>query len=82
MVILKLFTLPYLPMLNLHIYSKQLARGISENNLEIKHNKGKAREALASDSQSVFSKVINYIFFSIIIFYLLSSFPARKLNGN
>jgi len=45
--------------------------GITEYNLEIKHNKGKAKEALASDSQSIYSKLGNYFFRALIIVYII-----------
>ncbi|MEI6155203.1 MAG: hypothetical protein WCQ90_14075, partial [Deltaproteobacteria bacterium] len=45
--------------------------GITKNNLEIKHNKGKAKEALASDRQSIYSNIGDYIFSALIIFYII-----------
>lgn len=54
--------------------------GITKDNLEIKHNKGKAKEALASDSQSIDSKIGKYIFLAIFIFYLiLLVFQGRSM---
>jgi hypothetical protein len=55
--------------------------GITKDNLEIKHNKGKAREALASDSQSIYSKIGISVFFSaIFIFYIiLIVFQGRSM---
>lgn len=45
--------------------------GITKNNLEINHNKGKAKEALASDSQSIYNKIRNYFLSAVIIFYII-----------
>jgi len=59
---------------------KTSGEGITKNNLEIKHNKGKAIEALASDGQSLYSKIVNYIFSAGIIFYLIMLlFQARSI---
>lgn len=54
--------------------------GITKDNLEIKHNKGKAKEALAGDSRSIFSEIVNYIFLSLMIFYIiLIVFQGRSM---
>lgn len=57
--------------------------GITENNLEIKHNKGKAKEALASDSQSIYSKLSNYFFLAPLIgYFILLVFQGRSMAIN
>lgn len=55
--------------------------GITKNNLEIKHNKGKAREALASDSQSIYSEIgISIFLLAVFIFYIiLIVFQGRSM---
>lgn len=50
---------------------KTTGGGITENNIEITHNKGRAREALASDKKSIYSKIGVYIFLALIIFYFI-----------
>ena len=55
--------------------------GITKDNLEIKHNKGKAREALASDSQSIYSEIgISIFLLAVFIFYIiLIVFQGRSM---
>jgi hypothetical protein len=42
--------------------------GIDKQNLEIKHNKGKAAEALARDIQSLYTNIYNYFSLGMILF--------------
>lgn len=54
--------------------------GITKDNLEIKHSKGKAKEALASDSRSNYSKISYYIFSALFIsYFILLVFQARSM---
>ena len=50
---------------------KTSGMGISKYNLSIKHNKGKAQEALASDKESFISSLRGYFILAVIIFYLI-----------
>ncbi|MDP8227570.1 MAG: hypothetical protein P9L89_08030 [Candidatus Celaenobacter polaris] len=51
---------------------KTSGEGITKNNLEIRHNKGNATEALASDSQSTYSKIgIPTFFLAMTAFYFI-----------
>lgn len=54
--------------------------GITKNNLEIKHNKGKAREALASDSQSIYSKISFFLIPTVcIVYFIMILFQGRSM---
>ena len=59
---------------------KTTGGGITENSIEITHNKGRAKEALASDKKSIYSKIGGYIFLAVIIFYcILFIFQGRSM---
>ncbi|MGA2525288.1 MAG: hypothetical protein ABSF79_01525 [Smithellaceae bacterium] len=63
---------------------KTSGEGIKSNNIEIKHNKGNAKEALASDGQSIYGIIRYFIFYALIIFYLimiLFQFRSIAIDG-
>lgn len=59
---------------------KTSGMGITKYNLSIKHNKGKAQEALASGKESILSSLSGYIFLAVIIFYIIMCiFQGRSM---
>jgi len=59
---------------------KTSGAGITKNDIVIKHNKGKGKEALASERQSIYNKIGNYFLIAAIVFYFtLVLFQGRSM---
>ena len=50
---------------------KTSGSGITKSGIEIIHSKGRAKEALAGVNQSIFSKIGEYVFYGLILFYVV-----------
>ena len=63
---------PSLPPEGQFIYVfKTQGGGLSSRDIDIKHNKGKAQEALSGDRRPVYESVSSYLPISLLIFYLI-----------